>query len=122
MGLDSFLPLDVAGMNEGLFDHRLDVLEAEGRVEGFVAFAPDEVTWLYVHPAKHRRGFGKALLDHALSEAGPVVFTEVLDGNGPATSLYYASGFTLVRKIAGQLSGSARFPATGLYLRRDRAN
>lgn len=120
VGLAAFLPLEVAADNEGLFDHKVEVLEIDDRVEGFVAFAPDEISWLYVNPAMHGRGYGKALLDHALSQCGPVVRTEVLEGNEPATRLYFASGFELERRVTGKLTGNESFAATGLYLRRER--
>lgn len=120
VGLAAFLPLAVAAENEGLFDNRIEVLEHNGRVQGFVAFTGDELTWLYVHPDLHGRGFGKALLEHALKLAGPVVQTEVLEGNAGATRFYLANGFTLVSKKTGKLAGNEEFSATGLYLRHER--
>jgi ribosomal protein S18 acetylase RimI-like enzyme len=92
------------------------VAEIGGRVEGFVGFQPDEVTWLYVSPARYRQGLGRALLRHALAAAGPEVRIEVLEGNDGALALYLSEGFVIIERAEGRLVGNERFAASGFRL------
>src|SRR3712207_3296204 len=62
VGAAAFLSLARTAEGEGLFDGSVWVAEDDGGVAGFVALADDEVTWLYVAPARYRRGIGRALL------------------------------------------------------------
>jgi GNAT superfamily N-acetyltransferase len=57
------------------------VAEIDGVVEGFVGFKSDEVTWLYVSPARYRQGIARALLRHAIAACGPETRIELLEGN-----------------------------------------
>lgn len=58
-GLDgAFLPLSIAAQREGLFDYTILVAQ-DTEVTGFVAFTQEELAWLYVDPARHRRGIGR---------------------------------------------------------------
>lgn len=114
--LAAFLPLaDTAGP-EGLFDGEVRVAEDGGRVIGFVAFSDDEVTWLYVHPDRYRRGIGRRLLRHAVERCGPTVTIESLAGNTPALRLYEEEGFEAVKTRIGHLTGNESFPATGVVM------
>ncbi|MFE0589424.1 GNAT family N-acetyltransferase [Micromonospora echinospora] len=110
----AFLPLTDIAESEGLFDGDVWVAEQSGEVVGFVAFADDEITWLYVDPARYRQGHGRALLRHALASAGdrPVELT-VLVGNDGALALYLAEGFRIEQTKTGRLAGNEKFPATG---------
>lgn len=117
-GTAAFLTLQETAENEGLFDARLDVLELDGAVVGFVAFSEDELTWLYVDPRRYRQGIGRALLRHALAHAGPRVRAEVLEGNEPALRLYLAEGFHIVERVEGRLEGNESFAAIGYRLER----
>lgn len=56
----AFLPLSVAAQREGLFDYTI-LVALKPEVVGFVAFTPEELAWLYVDPACHRQGIGRAL-------------------------------------------------------------
>lgn len=116
VGVAAFLTLEQTAEGEGLFDDRVWVAVSRERVVGFVAFAEDEVTWLYVDPAHQRRGVGRALLRHALAHAGPVVEASVLAGNDAALALYTAEGFALRETRSGSLVGNESFPATGHIL------
>lgn len=118
-GEAAFLTLEETAANEGLFAAQLWVAEIEGRVEGFVAFSDDDLTWLYVDPAYSRRGIGRALLRHAIAAARGATFrTEVLEGNAPALGLYLAEGFAIAERKTGKLTGNESFAATGLLLQR----
>jgi ribosomal protein S18 acetylase RimI-like enzyme len=117
-GTAAFLTLQETAENEGLFDARLDVLEIDGTVAGFVAFSPEELTWLYVEPRYYRRGAGRALLRHAIANAGPRLRAEVLEGNEPALRLYLTEGFQIVERVEGRLEGNESFAAIGYRLER----
>ena len=115
-GEDAFLSLEQTAENEGLFKARLDVAEVNDQVGGFVAFSHDELTWLYVSPHKYRQGIGRALLRHAIANAGETLRTEVLEGNEPALRLYLSEGFEIVERISGRLEGNEQFTASGYVL------
>jgi ribosomal protein S18 acetylase RimI-like enzyme len=114
----AFLPLAQTAQNEGLFDGQVWVAELQGRVEGFVAFAGHELTWLYVHPDAYRRGIGRALLHHALAACGGAMQTEVLVDNTWALGLYLAEGFCILQRTDGKLAGNESFAASGYVLQR----
>ena len=67
---NAFLPLEIAAQREGLFSYTVRVAELDGQAAGFAAFTNDELAWLYVDPALARRGVGRALVEHALTEMG----------------------------------------------------
>ena len=116
VGTAAFLTLEQTAQGEGLFDGSVWVAEVEGEVAGFVALDGDEVTWLYVDPARYRQGVGRALLRHAVAAGAREV--SVLEGNSAALTLYVAEGFELIETRSGRLAGNEVFPATGHILRR----
>ena len=118
VGEAAFLTLEQTAENEGLFDARVCVAEISGRVEGFVAFSQDELTWLYVDPRVYRRGIGRALLRYAIERAGDRFSVEVLEGNEPALQLYLSEGFGIIKKSKGRLAGNEAFEASGYMLER----
>lgn len=120
VGTEAFRPLVEVGISEGLFEGAVDVGVIADAVVGFVAHLDDELTWLYVDPAYQGRGYGRALLRHALAKAGPIVRTEVLVGNDVALDLYLGEGFTIVERREGRLSGDGDVPAAGFILIRTR--
>jgi len=78
------------------------VWEPEGQVVGFVSLLGNEVGALFVDPKFHRRGIGRALMDHALElrrELEVEVFTENVIGR----AFYARYGFELMqRKVHDQ--------------------
>lgn len=114
----AFRSLDETAHAEGLFDGRVDVAEVDGIVQGFVAYEPDSLNWLYVHPDCYRRGVGRALLRHVLAASEPVVSTRALLGNEPALRLYTAEGFVVTGQRQGRLAGSDAYPVTAVLLER----
>ncbi|WP_313915098.1 GNAT family N-acetyltransferase [Tahibacter sp.] len=116
-GVAAFLPLTQAAENEGLFDYTVCVAEADGRVDGFVAFSDDELAWLYVDPACYRRGIGRALVRHAVNSAPGPLTVEVLEGNEAALRLYLDEGFRQLRRVEGRMAGNDAFPAVARVLR-----
>lgn len=119
VGTDAFLTLEQTAENEGLFDDKLYVAEVDGAVQGFVAYSDEELAWLYVDPTTYKKGIGRALVRHAVSDSAPTMEIELLEGNAPALELYFSEGFKVVERIEGQLEGNEEFAATGLILRRD---
>lgn len=114
---DAFIALADAAGPEGLFDATLLVAEDEAGVQGFVGWTADELTWLYVDPACHRRGIGRALVRAAMrASAGPLAL-DVLVGNEAALALYRSEGFELLETISGRLAGNERFAASAHVLR-----
>lgn len=118
VGEAAFLTLEQTAENEGLFDDSLVVADVSGRVEGFVAFSRDELTWLYVDPGVYRCGIGRTLLRYAIEHAGDRISTEVLVGNEPALQLYLSEGFSITQTINGRLCGNDAFAASGYVLER----
>ena len=55
-------------------DHEIWVAELDGRVVGFAAVGAETLGHLYVHPERHGRGIGTALLDRT-KELRPGGFT-----------------------------------------------
>lgn len=115
---DAFLGLEQTAESEGLFDGDVVVAEIEGRVCGFTAYNNGELTWLYVEPARYKRGIGRALLRHAINASSGTLSTEVLVGNEPALSLYRSEGFRILRRVDGKLAGNEGFAASGYVLQR----
>lgn len=118
VGEAAFLGLEETAESEGLFDGALEVIEHEGRVRGFVAYTPTDLTWLYVDPEVHGRGLGRRMLQHAILMSEPVFRTEVLEGNEQALRLYLSEGFEVTARKSGRLEGNEGFAATGLLLER----
>lgn len=117
--MEAFLGLEQAAATEGLFDAQVVVAEVDGRVQGFAAYSTQELTWLYCDPSAYRRGTGRALLRHVIASCEDELYTEVLAGNAAALALYLSEGFSVVRKVEGQLAGNEAYAASAYYLRRD---
>ena len=113
VGTDAFLSLADTYESEGLFDDVVLVAELDTEVVGFIAFADDEITWMYVDPTRYRHGVGRALLRSVLSTATAPVELTVLHGNIAARALYEQEGFELVETRTGPLVGNESFTATG---------
>lgn len=113
---DAFLTLEETGEAEGLFEATLLVAEIDGEVTGFAGFTDDEITWLYVDPARYRQGIGRALLDAVLRASGRPLSLDVLVGNTAALALYQSAGFKIVETISGKLAGNEQFAATAHVL------
>ena len=121
VGIGAFISLADGVDSENLFDGELWVGCFGETLVGFVAFAEDEVNWLYVDPEYYRRGIGRALLRHAIARCGRTVYTTVLSENERALHLYLGEGFRIIKTISGRLNGNEQFPATGHILQLDKA-
>ncbi|WP_271409444.1 GNAT family N-acetyltransferase [Pseudomonas sp. Q1-7] len=65
--------------------------DGEGRIAGFVGRVEDKVEMLFVDPARHGRGIGRALMEHALAEGASQV--DVNEQNTQAVGFYLHLGF-----------------------------
>ena len=104
-------------LGEQYFDLvRLTCLRDEqGRVQGFAGTAEDRLEMLFVDPAAHGRGFGKALLHHAIDHDGTRL-VDVNEQNPGAVAFYLSQGFEQIGRSA--LDGADRpFPLLHLRLR-----
>ncbi|MEO0802967.1 MAG: GNAT family N-acetyltransferase [Cyanobacteria bacterium J06642_2] len=118
VGTDAFLTLEQTADNESLFDNKIFVAVADNVVQGFIAYSDEELAWLYVDPKFYRRGVGRALVQHAVSNSAPTMKIELLEGNTPALELYRSEGFKVIEHLKGQLVGNEEFAASGFVLRR----
>jgi putative acetyltransferase len=89
--------------------------DAEGAVQGFSGTAEDRLEMLFVDPAAHGRGFGKALLHDAIERHG-VRLVDVNEQNREALGFYISQGFERIGR--SPLDGADRpFPLLHLRLR-----
>lgn len=68
------------------------VCEADGRVVGFIAMVENVIAGLFIDPDYHGRGLGRALVDKALADKGPLE-VEVFRDNVIGRRFYEAYGF-----------------------------
>lgn len=71
---------------------------------GFIALIGDEIGGLFLEPSAHGRGFGKALVDHAVDIRGPLR-VEVFEKNAIGRRFYERYGFVEVGKYCHEGSG-----------------
>lgn len=71
------------------------VYEEDGSVVGFISLIGDEVGGLFVTSRRHRRGIGRALLDHVRASRDHLE-VEVFEANRIGRSFYDAYGFEIV--------------------------
>ena len=112
----AFLSLEQTAESEGLFENEIYIAEENGKPLGFVAFEPDEITWLYVHSDHYRKGIRRRLFEFAINKCSREITIEVLVGNLPAISLYESYGFKVVKRVKGKLANNSNFEAEGLTM------
>jgi len=109
-GVDAraFRPMAEVAEADEFFDSQTLVATSEhGEIVGFVSWNADKVTWLYVDPAHHRRGIGRALLAEAIARIGPQAWTNCVGGNAAALALYQSAGMELVFERPSDVEGYA---------------
>lgn len=80
------------------------VSEVDGKVVGFIALIEDVVGGLFLDPAYHGQGYGRAMLDKAVAEKGPLM-VEVFKENSIGRRFYTAYGFRGSEEFTHELSG-----------------
>lgn len=76
----------------------------DGAAAGFVGLTDAKVDSLFVDPARHRRGVGRALLSHAFRRKGPLR-VDVNEQNHQARVFYDRLGFREVGRSATDAAG-----------------
>ncbi len=79
------------------------VTEVDGEVVGFIALIEDVVGGLFLDPAYHGQGYGKAMLDKAVAERGALQ-VEVFKENTTGRSFYTAYGFRGTEEFTHELT------------------
>ena len=74
------------------------VYEKQGKVVGFISLLENEVGGLFVHADHHRKGIGRALMDHALKIRTPLVL-EVFEDNAIGRNFYKKYDFVEIGEI-----------------------
>jgi putative acetyltransferase len=87
--------------------------DAAGRIAGFIGTAGENVEMLFVDPAQHGRGIGRALLHHALARG--VRRVDVNEQNPQAVGFYRHLGF--VQYARSEVDGAGK-PFPILHLRK----
>jgi putative acetyltransferase len=82
------------------------VMEADGAVVGFIALIENEIGGLFVAPKFHGQGLGRALVDKAVAEKGPLE-VEVFRENVVGRRFYDAYGFRGTEEFIHEASGQA---------------
>jgi putative acetyltransferase len=89
------------------------VLEDGGVVVGFIALLRNEIGGLFLDSARHGKGYGKALVDHAFALKGPLT-VEVFRDNAIGRPFYERYGFEYVaeewHEPSGQMSRKMSMP------------
>ncbi len=89
------------------------VLEKDGAVAGFIALLDNEIGGLFLDPALHRNGYGRALVDCAVALKGPLT-VEVFLENTVGRPFYERYGFQFVEdefhEPSGQLNRKMAMP------------
>ena len=80
------------------------VIEARGDAIGFIALLGQEISGLFLEPAWHGRGLGKALVDHAVARKG-ALHLEVFERNAIGRRFYERYGFVETGRYTHQASG-----------------
>ena len=80
------------------------VTEIEGRVVGFIAMAGNEIGGLFLDPAFHGCGLGRAMVDKAVEQRGTLT-VEVFKENTIGRAFYERYGFQFVEEFAHEASG-----------------
>lgn len=67
------------------------VLEDDGQVAGFVSLRDGELTNLFIEPSAQRRGYGRALFEHAVSVARELGWERMTILSDPFAEAFYAA-------------------------------
>lgn len=87
--------------------------DSDGRIAGFVGCAGEKVQMLFVDPALHGQGIGRALMEHAQAHGARSV--DVNEQNPQAVGFYLRLGF--VQYDRSEVDGSGKpFPILHLRL------
>lgn len=112
----AFVALEECFEEEELFNSEIYIAENEKRIVGFIAYEPQEITWLYVDPIHYKKGIASSLIKFALTKCTYPIEIQVLTGNIPALKLYQKFGFKIIETKKGTISTSKDFPAAAYIM------
>jgi putative acetyltransferase len=81
------------------------VLEENGSPIGFIAMIGSEIGGLFLDPAHHGHGHGRAMVDHVVELKGPL-HVEVFKDNKVGRPFYERYGFEFVGEYLHEQSGA----------------
>ena len=84
------------------------VLEVNGQPIGFIAMIGNEIGGLFLDPAQHGKGSGRAMVDHIVARKGPLR-VEVFKENAIGRPFYERYGFVLEEEYLHEQSGQVTF-------------
>ncbi len=73
------------------------VYEHNGSVIGFISIVSDEIGAIFLHPQHHGKGYGKAMMDKAVSLKGTLE-VDIFKENTLGADFHFRYGFTLVKE------------------------
>lgn len=95
------------------------VLEDNGQPVGFIAMIGTEIGGLFLAPAQHGKGSGRAMVDHIVALKGPLR-VEVFKENAVARPFYERYGFIFEEEYLHDQSGHIAYkmsmPTSGIIL------
>jgi len=80
------------------------ITEVNGEVVGFIAMIDNEIGGLFLHPAHHGRGLGRAMVDHVRAKR-EMLAVEVFEKNAIGRRFYESYGFRQVDTLLHQPTG-----------------
>lgn len=80
------------------------VLEQDGAIIGFIALFENQIGGLFLEPSHHGKGYGRAMVDHAVALKGPLK-VEVFRDNALGRLFYERYGFKFVADQLHEPSG-----------------
>lgn len=78
--------------------------EVDGAPVGFIAMVGSEIGGLFLDPALHGRGLGRAMVDHVRDREGPLI-VEVFERNAVGRPFYEGYGFVEASRYRHEGSG-----------------
>jgi len=90
------------------------VIEVDGKVTGFAAVVEKALAGLFLDPTFHGQGYGRALVDRAVTETGPLsveVFEQNTIGRRFYTRYGFVGGDVTVHEPTGQRVLHLQLPA-----------
>ncbi len=85
------------------------MVEVNGEAVGFVSLLENTVGGLFLRPAHHGKGLGRAMLDHAVALKGSLDL-DVFSSNTTAKSFYEAYGFKAGKERISEHFGHPELP------------
>ena len=83
---------------------QIQVIEPNGVMQGFIAMLGDEIGGLFVDPAHHGQGLGRAMVDHVVAQKG-LLQVQVFEQNAIGRRFYERYGFTFQARSIHDATG-----------------